>query len=293
LYTSNDDVYKRNMIYKIDPTQTPTVIVQSMFLSDWDGVLRESLMNQFGMDKVSIDAILNGNHSVNLDIEGLDTSVHGGFWVTHEGTGNATAIVTPDLLMYANKNGVIKDVIPLPADLNKMQVLGNGMSGVAEDYLSNTVVVTFAGPLMGDENPRIGIWNRDTKEWTFAFYPTDPAESQFEEGSMVVVSDIAFLGTEGQFLILESDNRAGPDAAVKHINVIDLNGIAPDATLEKIVGLDILPDNLRVATYGPVVEKVSGLTIDRDRVVWVLNDNDGAMDNNGETLLIKVGILPP
>lgn len=295
MYTSNNNAYKRNMIYKIDSTRTPTVIVESMFLSDWDGVLRDYLVNQYGMDNNTINEVLNGNHSVNLDIEGLDTSVDGGFWVAHEGAGtNTSGIITPDLLFYANKNGVIKEAIPLPDTLNEIQVLGYGLSGVAEDYLSNTVVVTFKGPLMGEEYPRIGIWNRDTQEWSFVFYPTDMPESQYEEGSMVVVGDIAFMGVEGHFLLLDIDNRAGPDAAVKHINFVNLTGVEPDSVVEKIFGLDFLPDNLRVATNGPIVEKVSGLTIDRDRVVWVLNDNEGPNKyNNGETLLIKVGILPP
>jgi Esterase-like activity of phytase len=281
------------MIYKIDPTQKPAVIVESMFLSDWDGVLRDALENDFGMDNVTIDAILNGNHSVNLDIQGLDTSVHGGFWVTNEASGSntTTETKTPDLLMYANKNGVIKDVIPLPDELNEKQLHGHGMSGVAEDYLSNTVVVTFHSALHNETDPRIGIWNRDTEEWSFVFYPTDAPESQYE-GSTVVIGDISFSGVQGVFLIMEYDNRAGPDAAVKHINGLNLTDYEPDSVVEKIVGLDIIPDNLRVATYGPIVEKVSGVTVDRDRVIWVLNDNEGNVDNNGETLLIRVGVLP-
>ena len=53
-----------------------------------------------------------------------------------------------------------------------------------------------------------------------------------------------------------------------------------------VVVHNLVPDLLE--TNGLLVEKVEGLTVDAGGTVWVVNDNDGVDDNNGETILLSL-----
>jgi Esterase-like activity of phytase len=266
-----------------------------------DGVLRRTLENDFDFSVDTVNVVINpSDQTVNLDVEGVDTSANGGFWIVHEGPANTTETEIlepqiPEMLLDVNREGVIKEAIAIPAVVaNETRVQGRGLEGVAEDYLADVVVVSFHRALPDEEYPRLAVWNRGTREWSFVFYPVDDPESQYAGAeSMVVVSDLAFTGKLGQFLVMEHDNRAGPDASVKRIYQVDFTQIeSPMEVLEKTLVFDILPD-LKAATKGPGVEKIGGLTIDRNGGVWIINDNASVKDNNGETILIQVGNLSP
>jgi hypothetical protein len=45
------------------------------------------------------------------------------------------------------------------------------------------------------------------------------------------------------------------------------------------------------APKGLVPEKIEGLAVTKDGYVWIINDNDGVKDNNGETQLLNMGQL--
>jgi alkaline phosphatase len=58
--------------------------------------------------------------------------------------------------------------------------------------------------------------------------------------------------------------------------------------ISKVLVKDLLLD-LQMATNGYVVEKTEGLTVDQDGNVWLINDNDAADNNSGETLFLNLG----
>jgi hypothetical protein len=109
----------------------------------------------------------------------------------------------------------------------------------------------------------------------------------------VGISDIEYLG-ESQFLVLERDNQAGPDAAIKRVYYVDMGDLSSvDGTiLTKTLVTDLMPD--LAAPGGLVIEKVEGLTVDGNGDMWINTDNDGVDDNSGENQFLKIGaaILP-
>ena len=104
---------------------------------------------------------------------------------------------------------------------------------------------------------------------------------------IVGLSDIAHI-TKSQFLILERDDQAGPDAAIKRVYFVDLGDLSAvdGINLKKSLVTDLVP--YLAATGGVVPEKVESLTIDDDGNIWIVNDNDGLEDNSGEQQLLKI-----
>ena len=177
----------------------------------------------------------------------------------------------------------IESIVLLPAELNEIQ-LRFGFEGVAED--GDHVVVAFQRAWGEDTDPRIGIYNSETAEWKFVFYPLARPVSQ--NGGWVGLSDIAPLG-DGKFMVLERDNQGGEDAAIKRLFWIDLGDFSVEdgTTIEKYFYKDLIPD---LKSYGgAVIEKVEGLAVTKDGEIWINTDNDGVDDNSGEQLLLNVG----
>ena len=79
---------------------------------------------------------------------------------------------------------------------------------------------------------------------------------------------------------------AGPDAVIKRIYKIDLGKHSPGDTVTKTLFQDLYP--VLAEEGGLIVEKIEGLAVDSSGEVWIVNDNDGVDDNNGETLLLNV-----
>ena len=233
-----------------------------------------------GIAEEQIGRLIGEEDTMNLDVEGIAVSQTGGWWLVHE--GNAA---TPNLLIKLDENAVIENVIPLPKEVDAKQN-DFGLKGVAED--GHFVTMAFQRAWGGDSHPMIGVYNQESFGWGFLFYPLDNPESP--NGGWVGLSDIAPLG-DGLFLVLESDNHAGPDAAVKRIYLINLNEAnAQFDVVTKVLVRDILLD-LQTASKGPVVEKVQGLTVDQDGTVWLVNDNDALDGNSGEILFLNLGTI--
>ena len=194
-------------------------------------------------------------------------------------------ITSLNFLLKVSDDGVIEKVYTLPEEINARQ-LQFGFEGVAED--KNHVVVAFqrAWPDLGDENPRLGIFDSDRKKWEFVFYPLSEVESQ--NGGWVGLSDISPLGGM-RFLVVERDNQGGPDAAIKRLYEIDLSEYIPGDTIEKKLVRDLIPDLL--APHGLVYEKIEGSAVTSDGNVWIVNDNDGLEDKSGEQQLLNLGRL--
>jgi hypothetical protein len=237
--------------------------------------------------------MINEDKTVNIDPEGISVSAHGGFWVASEGAGTVAdgasrPVNSLNLLFKVDDWGVIEDVVTLPSELNDVQ-LRFGFEGVSE--YEGFLYVAFQRVWPGDEagEVRIGIYDIEGEEWNFVFYELDSVESQ--DAGWVGLSDITAVGN-GQFLIVERDNMAGPDAAIKRLYWIDLDGWTDGDAIgsaDKILVRDLMDD--LTASGGPVPEKIEGSAYTASGNVWIVNDNDGIDDNSGETQLLSLGHL--
>jgi len=289
LYTIEDSFFNQNRILTIDTSKKPPLIVSETRIVDENGVFQDKLEGIIGSIGATVEDLINGDGTVNIDPEGIAVTKDGGFWLAHEGSGTASdgGIVAPNILFRLSDDAVIQDVIFLPDEVNAKQIRF-GFEGVAED--GQYVVVAFQRAWEGEPHPRIGIYDTEASSdpWSFLYYPLDAVESQF--GGWVGLSDIAPIGC-GRFLVLERDNQGGPDAAIKRIYEININYTGSElSVLNKILVADLL-ETLKEATNGPIVEKVEGLTVDNHGNVWINNDNDGLDDNSGENLLLNLGDL--
>ncbi|TNE79248.1 MAG: esterase-like activity of phytase family protein [Gammaproteobacteria bacterium] len=291
-YTIYDSFYQQSRIFGIDLTQTPALIDREIVLVDSEDVLAGLTTDDINnpddvFDSSDLDAMINDDKTVNLDPEGIAIASDGGFWIASEGSGTWNDAGRPinslNLIVKADIDGNITQVITLPADINAKQ-LRFGFEGVAEYDGKLYVAFQRAWSGLGDSMPRIGIYDLSEESWSFLFYPLDAVESP--NGGWVGLSELTSLGN-GQFMTVERDNQAGPDAAVKRLYTFDINGLEDGATVSKVLVRDLLSD-LR-APGGLILEKIEGAAALPNGDVLIVNDNDGVDDSNGETQLINLG----
>ena len=264
LYAVPDSYYKVSRIFNIDTSKTPAVI-------DGQTELRKD------------------GESVNYDLEGIAQANNGDFWLASEGNGKAK----PNLLIRANVKGEVLNEYALPADV-AAQRTGNGFEGIAVvgEGTSTRIYVAFQREWKNDPagRVRIGVFNPDSGEWGFIYYPLDTAP----EGAWVGLSELTSIGN-GQFLVIERDNQQGPAAEVKRLYRIDLNGVKPAAEgqsfplVNKRLERDLLPD--LKSTGGWVLDKVEGAAVDKQGRLFVVTDNDGVKDASGETRFMRLGVV--
>lgn len=291
LYAVDDGFFAANRIFVIDPAKTPAQIKSEIAIKDSKGVLAslaaslpaEKDANAF--DQTDLKAMINADGSVNLDPEGIAVAGDGGFWLASEGVGTVGdkkyPVTKPNMIVKTDAAGAIQNVILLPAELNAVQ-LRFGFEGVAES--NGKLVVAFQRAWNKEANPRLGIFDLNAKTWSFVYYPLDAVASP--NGGWVGMSDITAL-PNNQFLVVERDNMAGPDARIKKLYKIDLSGVAAGSTVSKTLVRDLMAD-LR-APGGSVIEKVEGSAILPNGDVYIVTDNDGLDGGNGETQLINLG----
>jgi hypothetical protein len=309
LYAVEDSFYKKNRMFVIDTSTYPAMLTDAIKIVD-SGPLR-TVLGQLTDDlAVDVTTIINDDDSsVNLDFEGICKSTDGGFWIVSEGSGNNVGMNDtenpyeyPNLLLKVTEKGFIADAVLLPEAVNKLQ-LRFGFEGVAED--GDYVVIAMQRAWNDEPHPRLAIYNKVDKEFTFVYYPLDEVTSQY--GGWVGLSDISPLGN-GDFLVLERDNQAGPDASIKKLYKISLDdftigvpadvdieverqGLAADIpVIEKVLVVDLIPVVVDMTNALPM-EKFEGLAVTKAGRVWVVNDNDGVDDNSGEILLADVGVF--
>ena len=291
LYSIEDSFYGSNRFFTIDVSDSPALLTTATTILDSNDVFAGFATSGAAEDPDSFDAVdlaamINNDKSVNIDPEGIAVASDGGFWIASEGAGTIgdtedRPIEKLNFIFKTDANGVIESVITLPDEVNDIQVRF-GFEGIAEDNGSLYVVIQRA---WGDEaNPRIGVYNIADDSWRFFFYPLDPVESQ--NGGWVGLSDITSMGL-GQFLVIERDNQAGPDAAIKRLYTFSVNGLSDGDTIGKILQLDLMNDLAN--TGGLIYEKIEGSALTTDGDIYIINDNDGVDDNSGENQLINLG----
>ena len=290
IYSIEDSFYNKNRIFTIDASKDIPELIQETHILDSHGVLAHLHVPIGDFNETDLDALINDDDTVNIDPEGIAVSKDGGFWLISEGAGTVgdpeRPIESLNFLFKLDEHGVIEKVILLPQELNDIQ-FRFGFEGVAED--GDNVVVIFQRAWGDEPNPRIGVYNKHDEQWIFAYYPLDEPESQF--GGWVGLSDLAPIG-DGKFLVVERDDQGGPDGVIKKLYSIDLGDYSkfkeyPVNTVSKHLVRDLVPDLL--AFNGLLVEKVEGVAVTEGGDVWIVNDNDGVADNNGEILFLNLG----
>jgi len=286
-YTVQDSFYKKSRILKLDIENTPAKITKEIILKDMMGKL--AAINPL---------MVNSDSTVNLDPEGITTRKEGGFWMVSEGKGtigsNAKPFETFNLLLRVSKKGVINEVVKLPETVNNLQVRF-GFEGVTtvDTELSEIVYVAFQREWAGDlsDHVRIGQYNTATSEWKFFYYPIETPLSI--NGGWVGLSDITYLGND-EFAVIERDNQGGPDAAIKRLYKFSTKGFTPASATSDVATIPVVTKSLvrdlmsdLKETGGLVLEKVEGLMVDEKGTAYIVNDNDGVDDSNGETQLLK------
>lgn len=267
LYSAHDSFLKQSRIYTIDARHKPARIVDELILK-------------------------RAGATVDYDIEGLAQRANGGFWVASEGSGTATG-GTPNLLVEVARDGTVVREIQLPADVAALK-RSNGYEGVTVTGSGATEQVYLAIQREWTNDPaglvRIARYTPATAEWRFFHYPLDAVASP--AGGWVGLSEIVALDAN-RLLVLERDNQGGPDARIKRLYTVSLQGLAPAPqgsafpVLRKTLVHDLLDD--LAAPAGWVQEKVEGVAVAADGAVYVVTDNDGVDGNTGETQFIRLG----
>jgi len=284
LFSVEDSFFASNRIFTLDITSKPTLIVAETKVMDSNNVFATSGINATlpSFSNTELAAMINADKSVNIDPEGLAKAADGGFWIASEGSGAAADAKSSNLIFKTTAAGVIESVIGLPAPVNALQT-NNGYEGIAE--YNNSLYLAFQRAWATETNPRIGIYDLAAKTWKFVYYPLDASASQYA-GGWVGLSEITSLGN-GEFMVLERDNRGGLDAAIKRLYKINLQTVVDGQTITKTLLKDIKPS--LASAKGNIIEKVEGTAVMANGDVYLVTDNDGVNDHSGETQLINIG----
>jgi len=282
LYAVEDSAYAKSRFFKIDTSSYPAIITKATRIKDTNGLLYDL---PYG------DTLVNDDLTVNIDPEGITVDGEGFLWIASEGRGtvgdSSRPVESLNMIFKVDLEGNILDIVCLPEEFNNIQVR-YGIEGVT--YVANEdrdyLVIALQRAWADDDHPMILAYNLQDKEFFRFFYPLDEVESQ--NGGWVGLSDITYLG-DGKFLVLERDNQYGPDAAIKRVYCINLLESDVDDVVEKVLVADLMP--LLQTTGGMMYEKIEGMAVSTDGLVWISNDNDGVDDNSGETQLLSFDIL--
>ncbi len=284
VYTIHDSFYQQSRIYRLNVAHQPALIDAEIALHDSMGKL------------AAVEpALVNADSSVNLDQEGIAAREKGGFWIAAEGDDAPLRI--QNLLLRVAADGLIEQVVTLPSAVDaRLRRFGFEGVAVSDSEFGEVLYVAFQREWQDDPAGlvRIGRYQVADNTWTFYYYPLDAPQSA--NGGWTGLSEIVSLG-EDELAVIERDNQAGPDAAIKRIYRFSIGDITPlpdpgagvvpaFPLLSKTLARDLLPD-LR-ASGGLVLEKIEGLAVTSEGDALVINDNDGVDDSNGETRLIRI-----
>ncbi|QPJ63802.1 MAG: esterase-like activity of phytase family protein [Candidatus Nitronauta litoralis] len=266
LFTVHDSFYKESKLYSLDVSQKPAKITSSITL-------------------------LKNGSKVAYDLEGLVQRTDGSFWAVSEGKIG----VADNLLIKISPTGNILEEISLPASVNAL-AKNHGFEGVAatESDGEERVFVAFQREWEGDPAglARVGEYSPSTGDWRFFYYPLDAPASP--AGGWVGLSEIVAMD-EVTFLVIERDNKGGPDATIKKIYEFSIQGLTSQPqggafpVVSKILRRDLLPD--LESANGWVLDKVEGLVVGSDGNAYAVTDNDGVEDATGETQFLWLETL--
>ncbi|SEP88597.1 Esterase-like activity of phytase [Mycobacterium sp. 88mf] len=258
LYTATDIAYGPARILGVDVAQKPAVIDTELPITE-DG------------------------KPVTLDTEGISARPDGGFVLAVEGEDGPG-----NQLVYVAADGKIEKRVPLPKDI-AAQLGSNGLEGVAFQSSSagNATWLVLQRELKSDPKGvvRIGRYTPEGDKWEWFGYQLDSTSTKDD---WIGISEISVHN--GELLILERDKLNGPDARLKalyRVAIPESAGAGNLQTLPKTLARNLVPD--LQATNGYVQEKVEGVAIAGNQNLYVVTDNDGLDDANGETVFLDLG----
>ncbi len=235
---------------------------------------------------------LTGGDADKYDLEGIAIRSAGGFWVASEGHDKKEM---DNRLLAVAEDGTVQEEILLPESL-RAEMKRFGFEGVAEFTQDGETKVIVAIQREWNDDPdgqvKLGVYTPASGAWAFVGYPLDAPRSPV--GGWVGLSEIVSLG-DLRFAVVERDNQGGPNAAIKQVTVISLDGVTPVAhggdlpVVEKAVVMDLLP--LMAASNGWTPDKIESLAITADGTLIAATDNDGVDDATGETMVLYPGTV--
>lgn len=259
-YAVNDSFYRAQpTIFTIDATQQPAKITKAT------RVTRDGMPAQ------------------KLDMEGITLDGAGGFFIASEGRNDR---LTPHAIYHVNADGEIEREIAFPDSLLAVQKRF-GSEGIAKH--GDDLWIAIQREWQDDAKGFVKLvnYNLETEEWGAVSYPLDGKDKGW-----VGLSEITIFGEHAY--ILERDNQIGAAAVTKKIYRVALDQLKPAKigetlpVVEKEPVMDLLP--IMQSYGGYVVDKVEGLGIDKNGEMFIVTDNDGIDDSNGETQFIKLGV---
>ncbi len=290
MYTVHDSFYNKARVFKMNIADKPAVLTEEIILKDSLGLLAAIDLN-----------MVNDDGTVNIDQEGIAIAKNGGFWIASEGKGTIGDVKKPfetyNLVLGVSVEGVIEQVVTLPTETNARQIRF-GFEGVASTGTAEQEVLFVAFQREWAEDPkglvRIGRYDINSASWSFYYYPLETPDSEL--GAWVGLSEITAVDDES-FMVIERDNQGNMDAAIKRIYQFSTAGLTALAdtglgttvdfpVLNKVLVRDLMKDLAK--TKGLILEKIEGMAITADADLYVINDNDGVDDSNGETQLLKI-----
>jgi hypothetical protein len=277
-------------------------------LGVWDSFY--STAKIFGIDVsakpavVRDELVLTGG-SGDYDGEGIAISPDGFIWIASEGDDPGSRA---NRLLKVDSAGNVLEEIGLPAEVEACRAasedtanLDNGFEGVAvlpldsDSYLllvAQQLPWTYTTDVDGidcgslDDEPgytRVWIYNPESGGWGFVPYELAPTP---ENTSWVGLSEIT-AAPNGDFILIERDNRTGDFAALKTlVRVSPSDGFDGVEASEKRV-FDLIPE--LEANHGWISDKPEGTAITPDGQLFLATDNDGVDDWSGETWFLNLG----
>lgn len=265
LHAVNDSFYSgQPMIFSIDATKKPAVITAALPITR------------------------NGNPAQLVDIEGIVADGRGGFWLASEGRGDQ---MIPHGILHVNEKGEIDQTIGLPDELLR-GATRFGFEGITVTGTGDDAVLWMAvqREWADDEKGTVKLVSYAPKDkaWGAVRYPLEKAGEGW-----VGLSEIT---AHGDFVyIVERDNQIGQAARIKRLYRVAASEMVPGKIgealpmVKKELVRDLLPDLLMTGGYA--LEKVEGFAVDAAGEGFVVTDNDGVNDSNGETLFWSIGKL--
>ncbi|MDU0338324.1 esterase-like activity of phytase family protein [Bosea rubneri] len=268
LFAVTDSAYSPSRILEIDATIKPATITGALTLS-------------------------NEGKPAAYDIEGIATRPAGGFWLASEGNPEHKEKPTKNILLRVSAKGQIEEEIFLPAEL-EAQASRFGLEGVAVTGTGADETVWLAVQREWKDDPKgktkILRYKPADKSWGVLHYPLSAPAA----GAWMGLSELTYLGDE-TFAVIERDNQFGAKA-VKTLATFSVKGLKPAPlgaadipTVEKKLLRDLTPELMKLGGYG--LDKVEGMTLDKEGNLFVVTDNDGVDDSSGETQFFAFGKL--
>ncbi len=265
LYAVPDSFYAQSRIFTVDVGSTPALIVAQRVLH-------------------------KNRETVDYDLEGVAVAADGGFWLVSEGHPGREKL---NLLIRATADGTVIREITLPDAMNE-QAVRFGLEGVATtgSGADERVYVAFQREWNNNEKGQvfIGVYTPANGQWGFLRYPLNAPESP--AGGWVGLSEITAV-SDTEFMVIERDNKGGPDAAIKRIYAFSVAGLTPAPAgqaaplVRKRLVRDLLTEMASRSGWTP--DKLEGLTMASDGQIYAVTDNDGIDDATGEIQFLRLG----